>query len=1040
VADEVRAGAASNTTFSNVELRRDIDELESARGLVPSERELESGEVPPYEFQPYQEEEVRVSLRETLRNAVKQLDLRDITAHGPVLPLLLFGYLAVIYQLDAAALPLLFPEIKDGLGTSIPFLIVVVGTISLVQTSIFPLAGFLADRLRRTTLLAFGAVLSHASIALAGLAPNMPAFIGSRVLGATGDLARQPVGFSLATDYYPPHVRARVFAVIGMGTAIGSIIGPTVAGLLGSNTGYRATLVVLGGISACISLSFFLLKEPKRGALDRIAMGADEETAAHEQRPLGWTEAWRAAWSVRTVRIISYAFPFLTAGLLGVVLLSPTLYATKFGLAPFARGLILSAATIPALAGLAMSGPVTQRLLAYRPGRVLSMLGGVTILQALSLLFFIYTPWLPLAILFNIVPAFLGALINPAIFTVISLVVPARMRGLGIQVIGPWAAPGIIVPVILAVNVGGLGIVAAMTWLAPLIAIGGLIVMAGSGGVEQDIRAALAASMADEAARRSKQQGRTKLLVCRDIDVTYDGAQVLFGVDFDVDEGELVALLGTNGAGKSTLLRAIAGIQQASNGAIFLEGDDVTHLPPHQVAARGVVMMPGGNAIFPTLTVEQNLKTAAWMYRKDPAYLKQRMADVLELFPRLRERWTAQAGNLSGGEQQMVALGQALLMRPRLLMIDELSLGLSPQVVEQLLEALRQINRGGTTIVIVEQSINVALQIAERAVYMEKGQVRFDGPVKELFSRPDVVRSVFLAGAAVSSSLSQSTERRLLELGLTEKELTLEVKDVVLRYGGVRVLNGVSFDVTRGEVVGLIGPNGAGKTSLFDVVTGFAKPERGEVRLLDQDVTSMAADARARLGLARSYQNVKLFPALTVRENIAVALERHLQSRNAVLAAVWSPMTRRSERRVGRRVDNLVESLSLGAYADKFLNELSTGTRRIVDIACLLAAGPSVLLLDEPSSGLAQAETEQLGPVIGRIVKELGCAVLIIEHDLGLVASVSHRLIAMRLGEVMATGTPAEVLAQQEVIDAILGGASQAVVSRSVQLAGATEK
>jgi ABC-type branched-subunit amino acid transport system ATPase component len=198
----------------------------------------------------------------------------------------------------------------------------------------------------------------------------------------------------------------------------------------------------------------------------------------------------------------------------------------------------------------------------------------------------------------------------------------------------------------------------------------------------------------------------------------------------------------------------------------------------------------------------------------------------------------------------------------------------------------------------------------------------------------------------------------------------------------------------------------------------------------------MPPDARARLGLARSYQNVHLFPALTVRENIAVALERHLHSRNAAAAALWLPPVRRSERRVRRRVDNLIESLGLGAYANKFVNELSTGSRRIVDIACLIAAAPRLLLLDEPSSGLAQAETEQLAPVVGRIVKETGCGVLVIEHDLGLVATVADRLVAMRLGEVMAEGTPSQVLANQQVVDVLLGGASEAVISRSVSLAG----
>jgi branched-chain amino acid transport system ATP-binding protein len=248
------------------------------------------------------------------------------------------------------------------------------------------------------------------------------------------------------------------------------------------------------------------------------------------------------------------------------------------------------------------------------------------------------------------------------------------------------------------------------------------------------------------------------------------------------------------------------------------------------------------------------------------------------------------------------------------------------------------------------------------------------------------------------------------------------------------VLNGVSLSADRAEVIGLVGPNGAGKTTLFDAISGAAELSAGSIQFMGRDVTRLGVHQRAQLGLARSYQNVKLFPALTVRESIAVALERHLRSRSMVHAALWTPVSNQSERRARRRVDNLIESLGLGAYAEKFINELSTGTRRIVDIACVLATQPKLLLLDEPSSGLAQAETELLAPVIGRIVKETNCGVLIIEHDLGLVASVSHRMIALRLGTVMAEGTPAQVLSNPDVVDALLGGASEAVVSRSLKL------
>jgi branched-chain amino acid transport system ATP-binding protein len=224
--------------------------------------------------------------------------------------------------------------------------------------------------------------------------------------------------------------------------------------------------------------------------------------------------------------------------------------------------------------------------------------------------------------------------------------------------------------------------------------------------------------------------------------------QVLFGVDLDVQAGEVVRLVGTNGAGKSTLLRALAGTSEPSGGAVFFDDRDTTHLPPHEIAGLGIVSMPGGAAVFPSLSVRENLRAAAWTLRDDEATAQARTEEVLELFPVLRARLDQAAGSLSGGEQQMVGLSQALLMEPRLLLVDELSLGLAPAVVEQLLGVLRTLNERGTTIILVEQSLNVALTIADRAVFMEKGEIRFDGPTEELLARPDLVRSVFMGGAA----------------------------------------------------------------------------------------------------------------------------------------------------------------------------------------------------------------------------------------------------------------------------------------------------
>jgi ABC-type branched-subunit amino acid transport system ATPase component len=747
--------------------------------------------------------------------------------------------------------------------------------------------------------------------------------------------------------------------------------------------------------------------------------------ALREEKPVSLAEGWRAAMSITTIRRICYATPFAYVGGSGVALLLAFYWTEVFHLDAAARGYLATAGGIVAIFGLIYAGPLADRLLLSKPERLMTLLGLFMFLQSGAFVLLAFSPSLWLSIAISLPLTAIGAVILTYLFTVLSLATPARIRGLGIQSTAPWSIPGLIAfPVILNLT-EDLGVRQGILFFVPLVAIAGLIYASAAPGVAQDIRAARAAALADEEVRRAKASGRSKMLVCRDLDLTYSGVQVLFNVDFDVEEGELVALLGTNGAGKSTLLRAISGVQQATNGAIFLDGVDITHAPAYQNAHNGIVMVPGGHAIFPTLTVEENLRTAGWMYREDEEYVKGGIERVLNDFPILRERFKEVAGNLSGGEQQMVALGQAFLMRPRLLMIDELSIGLAPAIVEQILDTVREIHQQGTTIVVVEQSVNVALAIAERAVFMEKGEIRFDGSVEELMRHPELVRSVFMGGAVSAPGVS-ATGRRFGE----EREKILSVEDVHLSFGGVQALRGAGLDVAAGEIVGVIGPNGAGKTTLFDVISGFVQPDSGVVMLDGKDITNSDPHARAQLGLGRSFQNARLFPAMTARENIAVAFERHLTVRNPLLAAIWAPSLRRAERRVGRQVDALIEQLGLEAYADKFVNELSTGTRRAVDIACVMAAEPRVLLLDEPSSGLAQAETEELGPLLLRLARQTGCGMLVIEHDVPLITSISDRMYAMDLGAVIASGTPREVQEDPNVKDSYLA-ASADVLARS---------
>jgi ABC-type branched-subunit amino acid transport system ATPase component len=458
------------------------------------------------------------------------------------------------------------------------------------------------------------------------------------------------------------------------------------------------------------------------------------------------------------------------------------------------------------------------------------------------------------------------------------------------------------------------------------------------------------------------------LLSCRDVDISYGHVQVLFSVDFDVNEGELVALLGTNGAGKSTLLKGVCGLVKPKKGTVLFAGEDVTDLPADVTTRRGISLMPGGKGVFPTLSVVENLRLASWLIRDRPGDVEAARNEVFELFPVLARRQEQMAGDLSGGEQQMLALGGALMTKPQMLMIDELSLGLAPTVVGQLLEVVREIHRRGTTIVIVEQSVNVALQLAERAVFMEKGEVRFEGPTSDLLERPDILRSVFIAGAAgISGNGKVAAEEKKAERKAKARPevkarepvaedaaVLLQCSEVTKRFGGITALDGVDLRLRDGEILGLIGHNGAGKTTLMDCISGFNAIDRGRVFLRGVEVTDWAPHERARGGLGRSFQDALLYPSLTVGETIAVALERHLMSKDMLAAAFQLPASFESELAVFGRVEELVSMMGLDAFHDKLTGELSTGTRRIVDLACVMAQEPRVLMLDEPSAGVAQ--------------------------------------------------------------------------------------
>jgi ABC-type branched-subunit amino acid transport system ATPase component/predicted MFS family arabinose efflux permease len=971
----------------------------------------------------------------------------DRTTGGAALfPLVVLFGLNAVDELGRYAFGVLLPNIRDDFGVSTQGILTVVA-FALIGGLILALPiGFWADRFNRIHIIIFAGILLGIFTVFTAFAVTIVMLAIARSGAELGRGFNDPVHNSLIPDYYDVGVRPRVYAVHRSANSVGQALGPLLGGIIAFYLGWRAPFLLFAIPTAIFVILAFRLRDPIRGHNERRHMGATEEVVQTQEAPPSWAESWRIVWQVRTLRRIFAALPFLALGVVGLLTLASLFYEEVFGLNEVQRGVVAAVAEPMQIIGFFVGIPIATRLLAKDAGLVLKFLFVVTAVIAIAWVVFSQAPNLAVAIGSNLVISAALGLLAPGIYSVLSLAVPAKVRGFGFAVAALWVMPGLLLLPIIGGFADAYGIRTGLLLAAPVFVVGGLILASAGSQVTGDIRRVWTAQAAQSEVMYERRQGRVKLLLVRGVDVHYDSVQVLFNVDFEVDQGEIVALLGTNGAGKSTLLRAISGLVEASGGAVIFDGRDMTHTPPNEIAARGVTQVPGGQGVFPSLTVAENLRLAGWLQRRDHDEISDATERVMGYFPVLRERVHEPAGNLSGGQQQMLTLGMAFIGRPQLLMIDELSLGLAPTVIAQLLDIVKALRDRGTTIILVEQSVNLALTLADEAYFMEKGEIRFHGPTAELLERPDVLRSVFLEGAidtAPPKPAPNGGGTPPVVSGDGQRRTSLEVTDVSKRFGGVTALNDVSFTVRRSEILGFIGPNGAGKTTLFDVVCGFLPADGGAIRLETDrgsyDLSRKSAQARAQLGLGRSFQDGRLFPALTVQETIAVALETHVKARNPLAAGLHLPHVMLSERRVRNRVDELVDMVGLGAFRDKFVHELSTGSRRIVDLACVLAHEPAVLLLDEPSSGIAQREAEALAPLLTRVRDTLGATLLVIEHDLPLLTSIADRMIALDLGEVIAEGEPANVVRHPAVIASYLGTTETTVARSGAQSALLTD-
>jgi ABC-type branched-subunit amino acid transport system ATPase component len=534
----------------------------------------------------------------------------------------------------------------------------------------------------------------------------------------------------------------------------------------------------------------------------------------------------------------------------------------------------------------------------------------------------------------------------------------------------------------------------------------------------------------EQAPTATRQPERDEGLVVRDLSVSYGGAVIaLDGINLDVPQGSVVAILGNNGAGKTTLLRAISGTLSMQGGSIVgghvtFDGLDLGDLDPAATVRTGVVQIPEGRRIFGELTVEENLRVAslATADRTDRMTARDR---VYDLFPRLAERRTQRGALLSGGEQQMLAIGRALMSSPRLLMLDEPSLGLAPNLVGHVAEVVREINREGISVLIVEQDAAMALDIAERAYVLEVGQVAAQGTSRELANSAEIHDS-YLGSKGVTGTVPTGR----VEARRDVRDLRIEGLSV--RFGGVRALTDVSFVVEPGTIHAVIGPNGAGKSTLINVLTGVYGADQGRVLFGDSELTAMRPHRIGSIGVSRTFQNIALSPNATVIENLMLGRHR-LTRAGFVSAGLRMPWAMREQRAHRSRVEEIATLVGLGDLVDERAGNLAYGFQKLVELGRALSTEPGLLLLDEPVAGMSASESVEMATIIGRVQEELGISVVVVEHNMPFVMGLASRVTVLDFGRLIADGTPLEVQRAPEVIKAYLGGSEDREIREALE-------
>ena len=677
------------------------------------------------------------------------MSLRAGIAAGGSSTIAMLALLNGLDELEREAATLLAPDIQDTLGVSdLVIGVITVGGLALIAVGGL-LLGRLADRFHRPTIAGGATVFWSAVVILTGFVTNALSYFVARAATALGRSNTQTVQGPILADAYPIAARARIYAINNVVGRVGGLITPLAIGgfvaYLGGDESWRWAFWIGGIPTLLMGIALFFLPDPPRGQYEQQAT-TGEVINEGAPPPISMGATWQRLTAIRTYRTALAAFAALGFMITSVPVFTNLYLEDRFDLDAFERALVVD--TGFALGVVPFVASRFDRRYAENPPKALVLMGmlffPVVVLSPLQMS-------MPTPTLFAIIGA-ISVVISSAKFAmiapVLASVTPYRLRSQGTAIViamvfGVGGVGGAVIGGLISNELGPRWAVILLAGPANLI--GGLLLVNGARFIRNDlslIAEEIEEEQAEHAARIADPDNVPALQVSN-VDFSYGRVQVLFDVNFDVAKGETLALLGTNGAGKSTALRTISGLAIPSRGVVRLNGQTITLTSPETRVKLGIHQLPGGKAVFDPMTVRDNLEMAAFIYR-ERADADRRIEGALDLFPQLRDRLRDEAGDLSGGQQQMLGLAMALVHEPEVLIIDELSLGLAPTVVQQLLEIIDQLKAAGQTMIIVEQSLQVALAVADRAIFMEKGQVKFSGPTAELLERDDLARAVFL--------------------------------------------------------------------------------------------------------------------------------------------------------------------------------------------------------------------------------------------------------------------------------------------------------